>query len=525
MSLDIGEHIAQHAALGISKSGLARTAPVNIAYIGDSITAMGMGMAFFPATPTGGWLQEIGSRSWSMVVTPSANAYFEFRVSDNKIRYKAPNDSGFGAWVAVHAGLNMLQSATAGLEMLVGIKMDLLPVIDTAITTAITATSGISNYCISYANWAQVLSGHCFTKVSQQGVAGDSLAHILERLDDLFVYDSYLSAISATPNIVVIEGGTNDVYLYQRAEQDIKDDIDTITAAIKARGATPLWMTITARNSAPGADFTKHQAINRYILAKAADTNVIVVDAFKASRDPAVTTGAAITSYLIDNAHLTNLGGYAVGKALASKLAYLNRGEKGRAKSQYGGDDSNYATNNRFNGTGGTAGTGASGTIPTSWTVNRSGSALTAVASIVAVNNELPWLQLVCSGAAAGDAVQALITSGVNTAANAIEAGHAAFADIEFDVSGATGLRRVELFLDCYDGVSAHKYLMANRIYGSTESANSLPDAALDGVLRTPIDGAVIPAGTTNVKLYFQAIFSASGGGTVKIRAPGLFRG
>lgn len=505
----------------------SQTYKPTIAYIGDSITALGNGYIKFPATSPAAWLEIAGSRSWDMVISPSAVADIEFRVADSNIRYRAPNDGTWGAWTALRNGLNKLESGTAGLELLVGVKMDDLPVADTAYTSTLTNTSSWSNSCVGYWSLAQTMSGQLLDVVSVQGVSGDSSAHLLARLGDVWLYDGYLNTISARPDFVCVEVGTNDCVLYARSAADIKADFDSIVAGIKARGSIPILMTITARNGATTPEFQLIAEINRYIRQLGHnDSSIIIVDAFGATRDPAVLTGNAISNYLIDLAHLSNLGAYRVGKTLAAALvAKVGSGVRGQSEHNFGGDASNFYTNNAFIGTAGTAGTGVTGTVPTNLTVSRSGSTLATVSSVEYVANELPWIVLTSSGATAGDSALALLSNRVLCSAS-VAAGSAIIGEVEFHASAFTALRRIDLFIECYNAgwSPTSRYIVASKLYGSTESSYSIPDATYEGIIRTPI-GALLPAGTTSFNLYAQAVYGASGGGVVKFRNPTIKAG
>ncbi len=517
--MSIPKHLKEHAILGIpSNAGnFFATKKPTIAYIGDSITALGNGYVKFPTSSPASWLEIAGSRSWTMVITPSAVANIEFRVADSSIRYRAPNDATWGAWTALRDGLNKLESGTAGLELLVGVKMDALPVIDTAYTSTQTNTSAWSSTCVGYFNHAQILSGQLLDVVSIQGIPGDTSANLLARLGDIWLYDGYLNTISARPDYVLVEIGTNDVFLIQRTASAINADIDSIVSTIKGNGSIPILMTITARNSATTPLFAVMQEVNRHIVSIGKnDSSVIVIDAFGATRDPAVLTGAAITNYLIDLAHLTNLGAYRVGKTIADTLvAKIGGGVKGKSVNNFGGDTSNFYTNNALIGTAGTAGTGVTGTVPTNLTVNRSGSTLATVVSVEAVANELPWVVLTSSGATAGDIAQALLTSRVLCSAS-VAAGAAIIGEVEFSASAFTALRRLDLYIECYNG-SGSKYIICNKLYGSTESSYSIPDTTVTGILRTPL-GATLPPDTVSFNLYCQAVYGTAGGGVVKFR-------
>ena len=515
--MNIADHIKAHEILGVKSSVAAK--PRTIAYIGDSITAQGNGFVKFagsaaPAT----WLYILGSRSWTMTISPSASAVFEFRASDASVRYTAPNDTA-GAWTPITRGLMKLESGSTGLECLVGVRVDLLPVSDATYNVTFSNTSTISNSCVGYWNHAQMLSGQLLECVSVQGISSDSLAHINARVSDIFEYNSYLEPISKRPGYVVVQGGTNDVFLYSRTAEDIKSDINSIVSTIKNNGATPILLTITARNSATTQLFAIMQEVNRHILnIGRTDANVIVVDTFKGTRDPAVLTGAAIANYLIDNAHPSILGAYRIGKCVADTLvARIGGGVKGSSEHAHGGDTANFYTNVACIGTAGAAGTGVSGTVPTNMTVNRSGSSISTAVSVEQVANELPWVVLTSSGATAGDSANLLLSSRV-ACSSSVAAGQRVIGEVEFSASSFSALRRIDLFIDCYNSTTlTSQYIYASKLYGSTESSYSIPDTTISGIIRTPID-VKIPDGTTSLGMWCMAVYGASGSGTVKFR-------
>jgi len=513
--MSIPKHIREHAILGIPTNAGASfaTKPKTIGVIGDSISTAGVFNRYTVATQPATWLSVFGSRSETIA---AGTGTFDFRISDNKLRWTAPSDTA-GPWTTIVAGYNKLESGVAGKEVIVGIKMDQLPVSDTSYNVTLSDNSTLAYSEDGYWYQALKLTGFAYDPVTMLGIPSDSSAHVLARMSQLWSIDSYCDAITTMPDIVICMVGTNDIFAYSSTAASVITNINGIVAAIKARGSTPLLMTITARGSMSGADFAKVQEVNRHILGLGvSDKSVIVVDAFAATVDPAVSTGAPITGYTTDGIHLSNIGASILGKAIAAKLNAINGGIKGLPRSRFGGDATNMVTNTIFTGTSGGKGTGVTGNVPNLWSVNRLGTSLAQVGSIVPVTNEMPWTQLVCSGATANDTSQFYMTTAINVGAS-LNAGDFAFADCEFDVSGATGLQKIEAYIFCFNG-SVGKTILAGRVAGT----GNLQDAAFSGVMRTPI--RKVYGDTINYNIFMRAVFSAGGGATLKWRCPGIFK-
>lgn len=510
--MDLPQHLQQHDALGIPDNiGIFLAAkPRTIAYIGDSITAMPI-LRFTCASSPATWLYVYGSKGSAQT---AGTGSFDYRASDGKMRWTAPGDTA-GAYTTLVAGINKLQSGSANKEILIGLKPLDAPSIDTTYSAVL--ADGQENSYSQHSYWynAQNSSGHCFDLVTVLGVPVDTSTQVLARMSQLYEIDAYGDPISEFPHVVVLLIGTNDICNDSETSQTVNDNIDTFVSHVTSRGSIPVIVNILARNSLLSAQFIKFQEVGFHLQELSRSNKAITIfDGFAATRDPAVTTGAMISTYTADGVHLNGVGSVSMGRKVGAALVALNNGILGRSTCQIAGARYNRVVNSAFIGTAGTAGTGASGTVPTSWTVKRTGATLTITSAVVAVANELPWLSMTCAGATLYDSCQAYMTANLAPDSN-LAAGDLCYADCEIDFSGVTGLINFECYIYCANG-AVQKTIRAGKTFGTGDMGVT----SIAQVLRTPTERLF--SDTIYYNFYFMAQFAAGGGGVIKMRAPNI---
>lgn len=241
---------------------------------------------------------------------------------------------------------------------------------------------------VSPLHWAQVLSGQKLRLIADFAVGGKTTQQILE--------EQLPGVLAAQPDVVMLSGGTNDVAVANITDPAITiANIEATWAALTSLGITVLTWTIPVYDPVVGgytdAEKALLKTVNHWMRRSATQfPGVILVDAYALGIDPASATGAQKAGYLLsDYTHFTNRYAYQIGKALAAEI---NKMPLGSAAILSGGiNDNCYVSgqssnpqrlrNNTFTTTtGGTAGAGASGTVPQYWTVARgSGAAGTTV--------------------------------------------------------------------------------------------------------------------------------------------------
>lgn len=222
---------------------------------------------------------------------------------------------------------------------------------------AVASTSYTSNgfWC-----WAQFFLGHRFRTLNNSGVAGQTSAQMLARIDT--------DVIAYRPGWCHILAGTNDVgqaVPVATAQANITAMLDRLASA----GIRAIVGTIPPRNTYTGSMLADLHALNQWIRALARRRpNVVVVDYYAAVAAPSdsrfATTGEAGQATSPDGVHPGNGGAPRMGKFLADALSSIIPPAPFPATAE--NDPTNVLPYNRH-----TAGTVASGTPPTGW--NQSG--------------------------------------------------------------------------------------------------------------------------------------------------------
>ncbi|MGN5374572.1 GDSL-type esterase/lipase family protein [Sphingomonas hankookensis] len=250
-------------------------------------------------------------------------------------------------------------------------------------------------------HWANSLLGQRMTIGDTFGVSGDRTDQMLARLP---------AAIATGAGLLYVQGGINNIgavasgnpaYTYAHAVTGEVVTIDSVAAVAMrdlrqiADTARRAGMTVVIENEIGGSSLSTAEKIGALNNLRAAIADygaqtpgVHVHDAYAVVMQPGAATPTFRTGYAYDGIHATGRGAYWHGKSLATLLdrlvpprSVLSRGAidtpaNGRRQ---------LLANHLFTATtGGTAGNGVTGDVPSGWTAAVSTNAGSAVLSSVA---------------------------------------------------------------------------------------------------------------------------------------------
>ena len=236
--------------------------------------------------------------------------------------------------------------------------------------------------------WLQALSGARFNILGWRAVGGKTTSEILGWINVV---------IAQLPGIVILNGGTNDALIEGLTDVSIPlANIETIWQQLTSRGIRVITLTPVITDPTVGglssAENTLLKNLRHRMIERAAKyPEVILIDAYGIGVNPTSATGAPKTNYLrTDKVHTSNIYSYQIAKTILAAVTNLIPAKQSLVTSiadNIANDSSslNRMTNSLFTTTsGGTAGTGASGTVHSGWTVSRGGG---AAGTVVAVSN------------------------------------------------------------------------------------------------------------------------------------------
>jgi lysophospholipase L1-like esterase len=266
-----------------------------------------------------------------------------------------------------------------------------------------------------------------------------------------------------SPDCATVLIGTNDILEYTAngaGATSIAQNIQLICNTILAQGITVVL--ITTPPFAPGyTGFTTPISemlieIRRQTMAYVnATQNIYLIDTWQFLADPTSTTGAGLANlYLADGIHQGGAGASLIGAALKSLFTSLGVQQIELPSTQLDSYAINNLSTNAINnplmqGSGGTAGTNTSGTIPASWHSGTGGGGSQAIVSstvarTVAADGDTcgnNWVNVFTS-AANGD--NFTINSNVAYSSQFV-AGQWLQFEADFGWSGATNMKYVEI--------------------------------------------------------------------------------
>ncbi len=210
-------------------------------------------------------------------------------------------------------------------------------------------------------SWANAMMGQPFTVVNNGGHGGIGTTGLLGY--------AVTDVLAFSPGWVVMGDAPIN---------DLKSTTPVISAATTIANLTSLYNTFNAAGiktimltvppfSGMGND-PRYFQINQWIKSwGATHPNYYAVDAAAAEIDPI--NGGPLPNMTMDGVHLFTLGAFSIGKVIANTLAAMAVLPPPAYTIIYNGDPTSLVANGMQTGTGGTAGSNASGSIATSWTL------------------------------------------------------------------------------------------------------------------------------------------------------------
>jgi lysophospholipase L1-like esterase len=222
-----------------------------------------------------------------------------------------------------------------------------------------------------YFTWAQALLGAPFTLLYNAGTSGNRTDEMLARMTDVTSYN---------PDWCFVQGGINDI-TYGTTAAQVALNLQNICTQLAGRGIRVALLAV-APNAQSAGNSRKVQQVNQAMREWCQRTygQVIFVDTYAPMVDSTLTTGALASGMSDDSLHPSGKGARAMGQAIATALQYLlpNRNFLPSSNGEsYGIDSSSkQLLDNPMHATGSAVsatGTGASGTVPSSWLGSASG--------------------------------------------------------------------------------------------------------------------------------------------------------
>lgn len=254
--------------------------------------------------------------------------------------------------------------------------------------------------------WANTLLGNRLRLISNQGVAGETTAQILARVQT--------SVLDLGPQFVIVLAGTNDLTADVPAATIIAN-LQAIYLACVRAGIHVVAIPILPRTGLSGAQETVMRTVNAWIVDYARTIpRVSVCNMGAAIADP-TTNWQPASGMLLDTVHPNSPAAAAMGKLLAAHLSPMVTPFDIMGSGT--GSADNLLTNPNFNG--------SSTTIATGWSATSSPS-ISYIARTDGVNGN--WMQAVVSAD-----TSSAITSNVSIGAS-LAIGQTIIAGLEFEV-------------------------------------------------------------------------------------------
>jgi lysophospholipase L1-like esterase len=514
-----------------SRFPLADIAPSScrtVAFFGDSLTnANGQAIQYgYRITAT---VNGFTSANWVILYadpeTPSGDGSWVYNSSAKTCTWAAFGETAGVAVDVSSAGVFYLPSSVAGHGLTV-----VFDSVNTAVaggTTTVTVPANGNQvqalYCArGFAPTALAIAGpHWEIKKTTVYPYGIALGGV-PGLGAASLASSATQAAGILADVDIIQIGTNDIQ-NAGAFTTITTGISAFVASRKTSGTARIGVcTIQPKTSNTATHNKIRSQVNRWIRDYAKTIpGVTCLDINAAVQDTA--TGGWLSGFAAsDGVHPSNTGAWAIAKVVAAYLTALSP-----AETFYPDFNDVYdATNNpygaiiggtgylSFEGSAGTTGTGASGTIPSNHTLSRkSGAAMTLAGAKVARTDNVggSWYQVTLASAAASEYGE-LDNQGhpYTLGTYGLAVGDSIEAWVEINVASSTSLSRLD-FLISFGGVAAG----SRKIQAFSDPLNSgtvLQDAMGRIWLRTPV--ATIPVGATNLSWTFR-MGTESGGAAV----------
>ena len=359
--------------------------------------------------------------------------------------------------------------------------------------------------------WSFLLAklGENVNVVNYAGVGGDNFLDMETRITD----------VTASPtDWTFMQGGVNDIYADFRTAAQMIGNVITMIDAIVASGSKVLMLNCYAQESGRGgysasraiiqADYNKQ--LWEYIRPK---EGVIMADVFTDSVDQSDNNvGSARAFYIIgdDKIHLSMYGAFRTGEICEQVLApYLVGDSNNKVISPVTSGDYGDLNFSNFNATGGTAGTGMSGVVPTGWVVKRNSGEGTMVGS----QNAKGFYELAITKSVAGTSSVYRIQS--NDLKALFSGGEEVETRIVLSVDTALDVEEIRCYW--YNDNSVDPFFTVD--WGRSINGFSIADPiTAEDLLIKLAPSTILDTPLTNVWLFIDIRLIGSGVGTVTLK-------
>lgn len=442
----------------------------------------------------------------NITVTTASN--LEYRAADKAVRWTAPGDAA-GPWTPLILGVQMIESASAGMEFAFGLRSMLtLPSADQTIPVTNSATRWATRDMTSAIANALSRMRNGFRAIAMCGLGG---THIVEMSEMLTWYRKMMPG----PGYIVDRSGVNSVARGDSAGTMIvhkKGQFDAWLAEGKRIVAIPVHA--RCGTSGPSSQLSAPQiavahAYNKWVRDYVAQHGWAMryVDSYALSADPDYLDFRPAAGVTVDGLHDAETGlAVTLGAAIAAALQSL-----GAPVGNYTqlGDPTNLLPDGWLaGGSTGVVGAGATGQVATGWEVARvTGADATVACSVVARSDRAGNVQRMdFTATAAGQKIQfdtpyanrkTLAQIGKNVGDSfRIEA------DLSVSNLSGGGLSQATEIVVVFTGAA------------SIRTVAKAPPIAGDYHLVTP--DIPIPAGVTHVQTYMYAYPGANSTGRLE---------
>lgn len=369
-------------------------------------------------------------------------------------------------------------------------------------------------------NWFQFYTGHPFKhyvgyRADQSLYTGHNMGISAQRTDHMMKRFS-TDVEAARPGLVNILAGTNDITQYAYNYKSIAGRLDWLVRASRDFGARVWLHTIFPRSNKDVSQGNSNKNFTTAQYQVWLDTNKAIEDL--ADRRDGVrlidnrplfadNNNQFLSQYTQDGTHLLNNGAAALGRLLipiyeeeiginqsTKKIIYPQPEAYGATYNQYG----DMMVNPRFaTTTGGTAGTGATGTVPNLFDLNRAAGSVMTVSSVVKQNvtdfsgnltNEVE-LTVTLPGGGASATTERIRLENTNVVTTGVATGTWYQGFCEIEKSASKSCRSFYLELDDTTATIGRTMRMFNRAYNYTDTTTTytkFPNTPERGLLVTP---------------------------------------
>lgn len=352
--------------------------------------------------------------------------------------------------------------------------------------------------------WTNIRLGKRLKPIYYDGVNGSTIGDFIPRLP---------AAIAASADYVYIQGTVNNFGTQNLSYATQVGLFTTAINAVVAAGQTPIVTTIPCNaNVSTTQKYLDWIAINNWLRTTGKELGAIICDYANDIINPNSLTGQPVASFTdtSDGIHRTSAGAIIASYYAANSLKESIPEWQIPWTEIYDASSTGITgliKNPIMAGSGGTAGTGASGVIAATWSVSTFAGS-TAVGSIITRTDNAAgnWQQIVYTpGSSENNTCD--FSSGNLTGLGGKSVGDSIELFMEFEIDAANiGMLKGIAFRYHFVGATTER---SYEFVDYQTNALDIKGGTLSGVLSTPI--RTIPVGATGISILFQAVQKATG--------------